>query len=193
MCEQLLRQNVCKVHCCFEIRLNPLTYKRTENKLGGKDVFLAASCEDVWGSDGKDRRILNFYNIRRSLARQLITVSQAQNHRQAIIWKWVTNYVLHLKVQKSGSRWNSYIFIWFDKNRQAQAISNDTPRMRFVDACLAVRAGDRTGVKHLEEPSPKLDTTHLMAPMALWYSRNERGLCMYYTHKTHELLFYEYV
>jgi hypothetical protein len=72
-----------------------------------------------------------------------------------------------MKVQKPGSRWNSYIEIYLVRQEQASAISKDTPRMRFVDACPAVRAADRTGVKHLEEPSPKLDATHLMAPMAL--------------------------
>jgi len=61
-------------------------------------------------------------------------------------------------------------FIYRDllvRQEQASAVSKETPRVGFVDACLAVRAGDRTGVKHVEEPSPKLDTTHLMAPKAL--------------------------
>jgi hypothetical protein len=57
------------------------------------------------------------------------------------------------------------------RQEQASAISKDTPRMRFVYDCLAVGAGNRTGVEHLEEPSPKLDNTSDVADGTMKFSK----------------------
>ena len=65
--------------------------------------------------------------------------------------------------------------------------------VRFVYACFAVRAGNRAGVKYLEEPSP-LDNTSDDADGTRIFSKWVRSVqILHIQHTTHELLFYEYV